>query len=192
MSKKNHNRLAISLGDPAGIGMEVTLKALSSPVFNSEMKPLLIGCKKTLEATHKNLQRKGVHQLINIDSIEVEDIPLNINVTPGKPNPQTGDASFIWLTKATEFVIKGEARSLITAPIAKHAWHSANHKYAGQTERIAELANINNPSMLFTAISPHNGWRLNTLLATTHIPFKSVLSQLTPELINTKLNVLKS
>ena len=59
---------------------------------------------------------------------------------------------------------------LITAPIAKHIWHAAGHTYPGQTERLAELGGAHQASMLFTAVSPHTGWRLNTLLATTHIP----------------------
>jgi 4-hydroxythreonine-4-phosphate dehydrogenase len=67
---------------------------------------------------------------------------------------------------------------LVTAPIAKHAWHAAGHHYPGQTERLAELAGVPEASMLFTARAPHGGWRLNTLLATTHIPLAAVPSAL--------------
>ena len=86
----------------------------------------------------------------------------------------------------------GEARALVTAPIAKHYWHQAGHIYPGQTERLAELAKIKNPSMLFTAVSPNTEWRLNTLLATTHIPLSQVSQKLTPQLIESKLNTLLS
>ena len=71
-------------------------------------------------------------------------------------------------------VLEGYGRALITAPIAKYAWHEAGHNYPGQTERLAELTNTKNPSMLFTAKSPYNNWRFNTLLATTHIPFSEI------------------
>ena len=76
-----------------------------------------------------------------------------------------------------------QARALVTGPISKHYWHQAGHIYPGQTERLAELTGTNNPSMLFTAVSQKNGWRLNTLLATTHIPLVDVPNKLNPKLI---------
>jgi 4-hydroxythreonine-4-phosphate dehydrogenase len=83
-----------------------------------------------------------------------------------------------------------QARALVTAPIAKHLWHAAGHRYPGQTERLAELAGSDRSSMLFTAVSPYSAWRLNTLLATTHIPLGTVAQTLTPELVSHKLDVL--
>jgi 4-hydroxythreonine-4-phosphate dehydrogenase len=83
-----------------------------------------------------------------------------------------------------------QARALVTAPIAKHLWHAAGHRYPGQTERLAELAGSDHSSMLFTAVSPYSRWRLNTLLATTHIPLGAVARTLTPELVRHKLDVL--
>ena len=187
-----NQRIVIAIGDPAGIGGEVTLKALGSPQLPSTMRPLLIGCKKNLELTYEKLNSKGIEILANPKDLEIKDLPINEEITPGKPNAKTGDLSFKWLTHATEYVLRGEARALVTAPIAKHFWHQAGHIYPGQTERLAELAKIRNPSMLFTAVSPKNGWRLNTLLATTHIPLAKVAKQLTPELIEYKLNTLLS
>jgi 4-hydroxythreonine-4-phosphate dehydrogenase len=185
-------RIVIAIGDPAGIGGEVTLKALGSPKLPSSMKPLLIGCKKTLELTYAKLHSQGIKLLANPKDLEIEDLPVNEEITPGKPNAITGDSSFKWLTHATEYVLRGEARALVTAPIAKNYWHQAGHIYPGQTERLAELANIPNPSMLFTAVSPTTGWRFNTLLATTHIPLAKVVETLTPKLIESKLNTLFS
>ena len=73
---------------------------------------------------------------------------------------------------------------------AKASWHAAGFHYPGQTERLAELAGVAEASMLFTARSPHGGWRFNTLLATTHIPLAAVPAQLSAELVERKLNVL--
>ena len=99
-------------------------------------------------------------------------------------------SGFHWLTRAVEQLQSRGSRALVTAPIAKHLWHEAGHLYPGQTERLAELAGTEHSSMLFTAVSPHSGWRLNTLLATTHIPLGKVPAALSPELIRRKLNVL--
>ena len=188
-SNKN-NKLAICLGDPAGIGTEVTLKALGSLDLPKNMQPLLIGCKQTVDNIYLKLQEKGIQSLANPQDLEMINIPCQEKVFLGKPTTATGKASFDWLTKATTVVLAGHARALVTAPISKYSWHKAGHYYPGQTERLAELANIENPAMLFSEISPHNGWRLNTLLATTHIPLSQVSKVLTPELIVKKLNDL--
>ena len=187
---KNKNRLVISLGDPAGIGTEVILKALGSLDLHRNMQPLLVGCKQTIEIIYSKLKAQGIQSLADPDSLEIENIPCEGNIHIGKSNAASGEASFQWLTHATELVLAGKGNSLVTAPIAKHAWSQAGHKYPGQTERLGELTNVAKPSMLFTAISPHTGWRLNTLLATTHIPLEAVAKQLSPEIITAKLNAL--
>ena len=89
-----------------------------------------------------------------------------------------------------ELVRQDQGRALVTAPIAKHAWHEAGHRYPGQTERLAELDGHKSASMLFTAVSPATGWRLNTLLVTTHIPIGRVAEVLSADLVERKLDVL--
>ena len=186
----NKNNLIIALGDPSGIGMEITLKALGAKQFPKEINPILVGCKSCLFKTYKNLVAKGIKSIPNPKTLNIEDLPLAEVSKPGFVNEKTGHASFQWLTKAAKMVIAGKGKALVTAPIAKHAWHAYGHNYSGQTERLAEITNTKNPSMLFTALSPHNGWRLNTLLATTHIPLKQVQQELNPKLIEEKLNTL--
>ncbi|WP_115018996.1 4-hydroxythreonine-4-phosphate dehydrogenase PdxA [Synechococcus sp. UW140] len=185
-----NQRLVIALGDPAGIGMEVTLKALAESACPSEMSPLLVGCRRSLEITYEQLSRRGAIPLANPDRLEIDDMPLAEPVKPGEPSPAGGAASFQWLTRAASHALEGRARALVTAPIAKHIWHAAGHSYPGQTERLAELGGWAEASMLFTAVSPHTGWRLNTLLATTHIPLAEVPRALTPERVHNKLNTL--
>tara|TARA_B100000131_G_scaffold323163_2_gene380223 strand:+ start:511 stop:1521 length:1011 start_codon:yes stop_codon:yes gene_type:complete len=190
MTTNKNQRIAISLGDPAGIGIEVTLKALGSLDLHQNMQPLLVGCKQTVENIYTSLKSKGVKDLANPNDLIFEDIPYLGKIKLGMPNKKTGHASFIWLTHATQLVLKGNAKALVTAPISKYFWNQAGYNYPGQTERLGELTKTKSPSMLFTAKSPHNGWRLNTLLATTHIPLNKVATKLTPELIFSKLNVL--
>tara|TARA_Y100001968_G_scaffold333948_1_gene401683 strand:+ start:14675 stop:15676 length:1002 start_codon:yes stop_codon:yes gene_type:complete len=185
----NKYNIAIPLGDPAGIGAEITLKALNSIELPNDIIPVLIGSKKEIILCYENLSFNSNIQL-NLSKIEIIDIPFNENIILGKPNSKTGNESFKYLTKATDLILKKKVRALVTAPIAKNFWHQAGHFYSGQTERLAELDGINNPSMLFTAISPISGWRLNTLLATTHIPLKEVPEKLNPKIIHSKLNAL--
>ena len=93
------------------------------------------------------------------------------------------------LTNAVELLQTIGGHDLVALDL-KHLWHAAGHDYPGQTERLAELASRPSASMLFTALSPCSGWRLNTLLATTHIPLSEVPATLTPELVERKLTTL--
>ena len=185
----NKNTLIISLGDPAGIGTEITLKALGSNRFNKNLQPLLVGCKNNIYETHKKLVNHGISNIPDPNKLDIIDIPLENKVVPGVVSKNTGAASFKWLSYATNILLEGKAKALITAPISKIAWHKAGHKFAGQTELLGHLTN-KKTSMLFTAISPKNGWRFNTLLATTHISINTINNNLSKDLITYKLNAL--
>ena len=182
-------RLAISLGDPAGIGAEVVLKALARPCPPG-LQPVLVGCRRWLEQTYAALRSRSATPLRDPADLEVVDLPLSEPISLGQSTAAAGDAGFHWLTAASALVQTGDCRALVTAPIAKASWHAAGHTYPGQTERLAELAGVEEASMLFTARSPHGGWRLNTLLATTHIPLAAVPSRLSAELVQRKLDLL--
>ena len=182
-------RLAVSLGDPAGIGAEVVLKALAQWP-RQRPQPILVGCRRWLEANYQQLRPLSGDPLADPAELEVLDLPLAEAIPPGAAGAASGDASFHWLSAAVELVQEGRCQALCTAPIAKHAWQAAGHRYPGQTERLAELTGSPRASMLFTARSPKSGWRLNTLLATTHIPLAAVPAALTPELLNHQLTTL--
>ncbi|GCE64801.1 4-hydroxythreonine-4-phosphate dehydrogenase PdxA [cyanobiont of Ornithocercus magnificus] len=193
LSNSNHcdQRIVVALGDPAGIGMEVTLRALAPHNgLDINQSPLLVGCRRSLERCHNRLRKLGVEAIAEPNTLETLDLPLEGPVLPGKLSATSGAASFRWLTCAAELVLAGQGCALVTAPISKYAWHAAGHYYPGQTERLSELAGGAEASMLFTARSPNNGWRLNTLLATTHIPLAEVPALLNPMLIHNKLDVL--
>ena len=183
-------RLVIALGDPAGIGMEVTLKALASEALPKQLQPLLVGCRRSLVNVHQRLQSLGCTSVADPNTLEIDDQPLEQPIQAGDASASSGAAGFQWLTRAVHCLRDPGARALVTAPIAKHLWHAAGHLYPGQTERLAELAGQTRSSMLFTAVSPHTGWRLNTLLATTHLPLREVSTSLTPALVQHNLSVL--
>ena len=188
-AKNNKNKLIISLGDPAGIGTEIILKALGSEHLNKNIKPLLVGCKNNIYTVYSKLIDQGVNNIANPSNLDIIDIPLEKKIIPGIVNEYSGSASYKWLLKAINIVLEGNANALVTAPISKIAWHKAGHKFAGQTELLGKVTN-KKTSMLFTAISPNNGWRFNTLLATTHIPLNKINTTLTKELIRYKLDAL--
>ena len=182
-------RVAVALGDPAGIGAEVVLKGLCCRSVQQAMVPVLFGCRNWLQGQYRSLSSRGL-QVANPADVAVVDVSLATVVTSGEGTADSGAAAFRWLTAAAEAVLSGDCDALCTAPIAKYCWQAAGHHYAGQTERLAEIAGSEQVSMLFTARSPHSAWRFNTLLATTHIPLVEVPQRLSPALVHRQLTTL--
>ena len=192
-SPKNLPRLAIPLGDPAGIGPEVVVKAIRNPGLRAAAKITLIGNAICLEKTLQQLKAIG-YLATHLDAVSiVEATPLIselADIVPGKPSITTGQASFLWLNCAITGALADEFDAVVTAPIAKSIWHAARYHYPGQTEVLAERAGIQLFGMMFAARSPHTDWPLRCLLATTHIPLKQVPTALNPELMTRKLTLL--
>lgn len=221
-------RLAVTLGDPAGIGPEVILKALADPGITKDCEITVIGSKALLQATYTQLLEHGC-VLVNPDLLSILDIPhttgkliggldpsptppllgeglrnspfpcreggggvrsVEGEIVPGVGNVASGAASFAYLEKAIALTLAGEFDGIVTAPIAKSLWKAAGHEYPGQTEVLAKYAGVERFGMLFVARSPHTGWLLRTLLATTHIPLCQVSTTLNPELMSKKLDLL--
>lgn len=179
-------RLVISMGDPAGIGPEVVLKALVNPPFEAEIT--LVGSRSHLQAIYTQLRE--ITPLAHPDDFEIIDIPLVEPVTWGQGTAATGAASFAYLERAIAATLAGEFEAIVTAPIAKSLWQAAGHDYPGQTEVLAMGAGVERFGMLFVARSPRTQWLLITLLATTHIPLNQVPQVLNSELMARKLDLL--
>jgi len=188
-------RLAITLGDPAGIGPEVILKALSDPALQQTCDITLVGSRACLMATWDRLQRSRGSAQTDSRGLSWQQLPLldlqsDCEDAVGCPSAATGAASFAYLEEAITRTLAGEFDAIVTGPIAKSAWQAAGHLYPGQTELLAQRSKVARFGMLFVATSPYTGWTLRTLLATTHIPLARVPATLTPDLLSTKLELL--
>ena len=126
---------------------------------------------------------------LSILNIDLED-DIERQITIGKGNAASGAASFIYLQTAIARTLAGEFQGIVTGPIAKSAWKAAGHHYPGQTELLAHQSGVKRFGMLFVARSPHTGWTLRTLLATTHIPLRQVADTLTPQSMANSLDLL--
>ncbi len=131
----------------------------------------------------------GLKDLVNPNDLKVHDLEFSSSLNQSKSN--YGNSSFYYLTKAIEIVKQCPYSALVTGPICKKSWSISGHHFSGQTEVLAKLCGVKNVGMLFTAKSPITGWRLNTLLATTHIALSQVPKKLTRKLIHSKLDLLK-
>ena len=187
--------LAIALGDPAGIGPEVILKALADPKLLALADLTVVGDRALLTQAYDRLREQcGSGELANPDSLAILDVDypsdLRAQVSMGQESVASGEISFRCMETAIAHTLTGKFQGIVTAPIAKSAWKAAGHVYPGQTELLAEKAGVETFGMLFVARSPHSGWTLRTLLATTHIPLKQVPLMLTPEVMTQKLELL--
>jgi 4-hydroxythreonine-4-phosphate dehydrogenase len=188
-------RLVITLGDPAGIGTEVVLKAVSDRSLGAE-NITLIGDRQLLSDRYRYLCDRIPNniELANPDQLNIIDVPLAPEVKSGiilgRGNAASGAASFAYLDRAIDLTLAGEFDAIVTAPIAKSAWLAAGHVYPGQTELLAAKAKVDRFGMMFVGVSPHTGWTLRALLATTHIPLMEVSQALTPALLSLKLGLL--
>jgi 4-hydroxythreonine-4-phosphate dehydrogenase len=190
----NCPRLAITLGDPAGIGPEVVLKALSDSQFR-EFDITVVGTRSLLISTYTKLKDiDGVGKLAEPDDLNILDVDIDAatieNIIYGVGSAASGAASYAYLELAIQSAVAGKFDAIVTAPIAKSAWKAAGYNYPGQTELLAEKSGAKRVGMLFVARSPHTGWVLRTLLVTTHIPLCQVAKVLTPELMTQKLDLL--
>ncbi|HEY9630630.1 MAG TPA: 4-hydroxythreonine-4-phosphate dehydrogenase PdxA [Coleofasciculaceae cyanobacterium] len=189
-------KLAIALGDPAGIGAEVVLKALSDPAVAQCCEATLIGNRSLLQQAHQMLSQSSspAFPFVDLAQLSIQDVPLEdaliAQIALGQESAASGEASFRFLEVAIAQTLAGERSGVVTAPISKAAWKSAGHVYPGQTELLAERSKTQRYGMLFVARSPHTGWTLRTLLATTHIPLRQVADALTPTLLTRKLELL--
>ena len=200
LKKNPRPRLAIALGDPAGIGPEVVLKALADPEIVGNCELAIVGSRALLQQTYRQLgskvrfdggSDKDAPPLANPEKFEILDVEQTAgDITPGRGDRHSGAASFAYLETAIARTLAGEFQGIVTGPIAKSAWKAAGHHYPGQTELLAERAGVRRFGMLFVAKSPHSAWMLRTLLATTHIPLCQVPEALSPDLLTAKLDLL--
>lgn len=184
--------LAITMGDPAGIGPEIILKALAERSLDKN-RIVVIGNRQLLQFTYEHLleQTQLTEQdLIDPQTLSILNVSIDDAVVLGKGDAIGGGFSFDCLEKAIALTLQGKFQAIVTAPIAKSLWKAAGHEYPGQTEVLAKRAGVTKFGMMFIGKSPHTGWMLRSLLATTHIPLANVPLTLNPELMSLKLDLL--
>jgi 4-hydroxythreonine-4-phosphate dehydrogenase len=179
-------RIAITIGDPAGIGPEVVLKALAQKEWQALCEITLVGTASALRSCYQSLEHLG--HVSDPDQWEVLELPC-ASFTLGSAQANSGAASFHYLKTAIQETLAGRFDGIVTAPISKTAWYQAGHFYPGQTELLAQLSNSERYGMMFHARSPHTDWVLRVLLATTHIPLRQVPEVLNSQLVRQKLDL---
>ncbi len=179
--------LAITMGDPAGIGPEIIVKALQLPQIWRVCRPLVIGSRTLLEYTAQSLEASLVlvpvsghesssdSRMFRRGSLPVLD-PFSGSIRPvrlGRVTARSGDMAVTCIQTAVRLAQAGCVQGIVTAPINKHAIHLAGHTYPGHTEMLASLTKAKESGMMIV------GGPLKILFATTHLALRDVPNVLT-------------
>ncbi len=170
-------RLAISMGDPVGVGPEIILGAI--PIFAGNADITVYGDLGVLKAAAAALSEAGRPGPDNEREISLEAVTVlaDSELRFGNSTQLTGDASYRYVMTAMHAVLAGEADALVTAPINKNSWMAAGHQYPGHTELLAERAEVSEYAMMLVGPS------LRVVPVTTHIPLSEVSRSISTEKI---------
>ena len=176
-TKKNMKpKLAITMGDPAGIGPEIVVRALSRPETYEKCRPIVTGdakiIRKVVEILGLHLEVKAVSAvsdaLFEYGTIDVYDIDcIDLDTFEfGKVAPQCGHAAFLFIKKAIDLAMADEVDGTVTAPLNKEALNLAGHHFDGHTEMYATFTNTRKYAMLLADEF------LRVIHVSTHVPLR--------------------
>jgi 4-hydroxythreonine-4-phosphate dehydrogenase len=176
--------LGITMGDPAGIGPEVIVKALSRPAVRRMCRALVVGSPEVLARTIHRLRApiKLSRVLAQDLSCPAAEIPVLDPLAQRLPkfsvgcvSKATGEAQVRYVEEAVRLALDGRIAGMVTAPINKEAINLAGFAYPGHTELLAELTGAKEVGMMIV------GGSLRFMFTTTHIAMKDLASSLTVE-----------
>jgi 4-phospho-D-threonate 3-dehydrogenase / 4-phospho-D-erythronate 3-dehydrogenase len=189
--------VAVTMGDPAGIGPEVVLKALTEPAIKRSCRPLILGDWEVLERASRAYPRSAklirwtqgtplLPMLNNGAGFVV--CPLS-SLTPAESRPGTpsragGHAAFRYITVAAKLALTGLADAIATAPISKSILIDAGYNYPGHTELLAELSRTPQCRMMLV------GRKLRVVPVTGHLAYRKVPGALSVDSIQTTIDLV--
>jgi 4-hydroxythreonine-4-phosphate dehydrogenase len=183
----NHKPLiALTMGDPCGVGPEIIVKALQIPETAGICTPFVIGdrlaMERALAVCASQLKIHGITQPEDARTAPEGTIPLlalshltEEDLVYGKPTAAAGDAVYRYICAAARFCLDGRIAAMATAPISKEAMNRAGHDYPGHTELLAELCGTDDYVMMLA------GDVLRVALVTIHEALRNVPALITHE-----------
>ncbi|MFJ6197435.1 4-hydroxythreonine-4-phosphate dehydrogenase PdxA [Micromonospora sp. NPDC092111] len=182
----NSPYIAVTMGDGAGIGPEIVVRALLDPEVPTMARCLVVG------------DAARLRQAADIVGLDVDIVPVRgvadaevvagrINVVDldllppdlpfGAVSPVAGDAAYHYIRVASELAMAGDVQAICTAPLNKEALHAGGHLFPGHTELLAELTGTREVSMMLS--TP----RVKVIHVTTHIGLIDAVERIEPGLV---------
>lgn len=188
--------IAVTMGDPAGIGPEIVLKALADPAIKRVSRPLILGDWGVLRRAQRGkenwpdlvcwtqgqqllpmLNHPKTHVVCSLSSLTAKES------RPGNPCKPGGRGAYSYIRVAAKLVLSRMADAIATAPISKSSLIDAGYNYPGHTELLAELSGTAECRMMLI------GAKLRVVPVTGHIRFSHVARKLTRDNIQTTLEL---
>lgn len=174
--------IAITMGDPAGIGAEVIVKALADPALRSRCRFIIYGMNEMLTYAAGSAEldlawwrdqcggelRRYPHEMVVVDYDQFSLLGSAVR----SPSKMGGEASMRFCLDAIAAAQAGIVDAVVTAPIAKESWKLAGFQYPGHTELFADKTGARRYGMMFA------GGPLKVILATIHLPLMGVWNKL--------------
>ena len=178
--------IALTQGDPAGIGPEIIVKTFQDEALFTETRVLVIGdallLKKKAEQIATEIRvhsvaspKEGLYQPGTIDIIDLNNVSETLPI--GQASAEGGKASYEAIYKAVTLALKNEVDAITTCPINKKSLHLADYRFPGHTELLGQLTNSKEPTLMMESNS------MRVVLVTTHLPLEQVKSQISKEKI---------
>ncbi|CAD2079703.1 4-hydroxythreonine-4-phosphate dehydrogenase [Jeotgalicoccus coquinae] len=180
--------IAVPMGDPAGIGPEITVKSFLNSEVLEAANSIVVGDKKiidkALEITGTDLQvnvikeveeadfSSSVINLIDLNNVDTETFKF------GEVQKQCGKAAFEYIEHAIKLAMDGKVDALATTPINKESLKAAEVPFIGHTEMLEELTNSHDPLTMFQVRS------LRIFFLTRHLSVKAAIDQMTAERVH--------
>jgi 4-hydroxythreonine-4-phosphate dehydrogenase len=177
--------LALTMGDPVGVGPELMVMALSDPRVYKVCRPLVLGDLPALERSRNNLApglhlnlleepgagrfQPGALDVLALSRLAPEDLQY------GRPTPAGGAAMVSYILTAIDLALAKKVAGLVTGPISKAAMNLSGYHYPGHTELLAERTNAPEVAMMLA------GGEFRVVLATIHCAFTEVVGRLSTD-----------
>ncbi|WP_342565217.1 4-hydroxythreonine-4-phosphate dehydrogenase PdxA [Paenibacillus sp. FSL R7-0345] len=178
--------IGITMGDPAGIGPEISIKSFQKPELYDRCQPLLVGDKSVIEfylAKHPELDLKvnvvenpkdGVYEYGTIDMVDLGLVNME-GFQIGEVSVTGGDAAFQYVKKVIELALAKEVDATVTNPLNKEAMNAAGHHYAGHTEIYGDLTNTEKYTMMLA------DGNLRVVHVSTHVSLREACDRATKQ-----------
>ena len=176
--------IAVTMGDPAGIGPEIVALTFAEGDFRERNRAIVVGDAKILERAVRLLDLPLRANVI-AEPEEASFEPGTIDVIPetglpedlpfGELDARAGDAAFRYVERATDLASAGRVAAIATAPLNKEAMHLAGHKYPGHTEILAELTGTKDYAMMLVTDE------LKVIHVSTHVSLREAIERARPE-----------
>jgi 4-hydroxythreonine-4-phosphate dehydrogenase len=201
LSGRGNQPLALTMGDPSGIGPEITLAAWARrhsetvPPFAVFADPALLAelaAMLGLDAPIAEIDQVADARSHFAAKLPVVPVFLPAEARPSAPDPANAPAIIASIDKAVDAVRRGQAAAVVTNPISKAILYAADFKHPGHTEYLATLADMSAPEVRHTPVMMLACAELRVVPLTVHIPLAEVASAITGRLIDRTVRIVAS